>query len=95
STALQQHMRSPTHVHLCTYDNCGRSFISKQALQQHMRSTSHTPPLPCRTCAKTFGSPEALDQHQNSTAHNGQSKQVGCSICKRSFCDQIALRQHL
>lgn len=136
-------MSSPTHVHLCTHNNCGRSFISKQALQQHMRSTSHTPPLSCRTCAKTFGSLEALDQHQNSTAHNGQSKQVlstefkkenvqqgssrppvrpvphtrnkscvgqlnlqkhakpvisasvECSICKRSFCDQIALRQHL
>ena len=92
STALQQHMSSPTHVHLCTYDNCGRSFISKQALQQHMRLTSHIPPLSCRTCAKTFGSLEALDQHQNSTAHNGQSKQVSSTGFKKENVQQESSR---
>ncbi|OCL11474.1 hypothetical protein AOQ84DRAFT_287148, partial [Glonium stellatum] len=38
STALQQHMSSPTHIRLCTCGSCGRSFASNQALQQHMRS---------------------------------------------------------
>lgn len=104
-------MRSTSHTPPLSCRTCAKSFGSPEALDQHQNSTAHNgqskqgfkkenvqqessrppvQPIP-HTRNKSCVGQLDLQRHAKPVIYTS----VECSICKRSFCDQNALRQHL
>lgn len=93
-TQLTNHRR--THLeklHMCTFENCGRTFITKMAMGSHFRQKHAVgQPVKCSYCDMTFKSKNTLKTHEY--VHTGV-KPFKCTECSYSARQNHRLTAHI
>ena len=79
-------------IHKCTYEDCGRGFISASQLQDHIRSHTGEKPFQCSQCGQSFRKVSQLNHHKIS--HSDVAK-YGCKYCDNKYKHAGSLNKHL
>ncbi|XP_014356299.2 gastrula zinc finger protein XlCGF46.1 [Papilio machaon] len=76
----------------CKFNECGRSFPTKQSLKVHIAHThSSERPYKCDICSKGFPTSSGLKVHKESHSNVDTS----CEICGKKFINKRVLQKHM